>query len=119
MKPYGYARDPVCWIACLLYALNRWAVPAAWKGPFLHGHCNDVLFIPAALPLMLWVERRLGLRREDTPPRWGEVLYHLAVWSLAAEVVGPRVFPHATGDIWDVVDYAAGAAVALVIWSRR
>ena len=64
MKPYGYAWDPVCWISCLFYAANRWGLPAAWKGPFLRGHFNDCLFIPAALPLMLWLERA------ETPPLW-------------------------------------------------
>ena len=119
MKRYGYARDPVCWISCLCYAANRWGLPAAWKGPFLREHFNDCLFIPAALPLMLRLERRLDLRRVDTPPHWKEVLYHLVIWSVAAEVVGPHVFARATGDVWDVVAYAAGAAVATVIWARR
>lgn len=65
MKPYGYARDPLCWISGLLYGDNRWVLPAEWKGAFLRHQFNDCLFIPAALPLMLWLERRLGLRATD------------------------------------------------------
>lgn len=42
---------------------------------------------------------------------------HLVVWSVAAEVVGPHLFAHATGDIWDVAAYTAGAVVAGVLWS--
>lgn len=117
LKKYGYARDPVCLIACALYAANRWCMPIALKGPFLRNHFADLLLIPAALPLILWVQRRLRLRTTDTPPDWREVLMHLAVWPIAAEVVGPHLFSHATGDILDVVAYIAGAVVATVLWS--
>lgn len=118
MRRFGYARDRTCWIACALYATNRWAVPAALKNGFLRGHFNDCLLIPAALPLMLLLERWLGLRRDDAAPRWTEVLFHLVIWSVAAEVVGPRLFAHAQGDGVDVVAYAAGAAVAMLAWRR-
>ena len=117
MKKYGYARDPVCLVSCLLYAINRWGLAAAAKGPFLRYYFNDLLLIPAALPLMLWLQRRLRLRPADTPPDWREVLLHLVVWSVAAEVVGPHLFARATGDIWDVAAYALGAAVASICWS--
>jgi len=117
VKKYGYARDPVCFTACSLYAANRWAMPAALSGPFLRNHFNDLLLVPAALPLILWVQRRLRLRPADTPPDWREVLLHLIVWSVAAEVVGPLLFARATGDIRDVAAYAAGALVAAVFWS--
>lgn len=116
MRRFRYARDPLCWIACGCYAVNRWALPAALKTAFLRHHFNDLLFIPAALPLMLWLQRRLGLRQADAFPAWREVLLHLALWSLAAEVVGPRLFARATGDAWDVLAYAVGAAAALVFW---
>lgn len=116
MRRFRYARDPLCGIACALYVANRWLLPLAWRGPFLRHHFNDLLFIPAALPLMLWLQRRLGLRATDAMPGAGEVLWHVVLWSLAAEVVGPHVFARATGDIWDVAAYAAGAAVALLFW---
>lgn len=116
MKTFGYARDRLCWIACAFYATNRWLIPAHLKTAFLRNHFNDLLFIPAALPLMLWLERRLGLRDNDAPPDWIEVVLHLVVWSIAAEVVGPRLFKHAVGDIWDVAAYTAGAIVSLAIW---
>ena len=117
MKKYGYARDPVCLVSCVLYAANRWCLPATLKGPFLRNHFDDLFLIPAALPLILWVQRRLRLRTCDTPPDWREVLMHLVVWSIAAEAIGPRLFPQATGDIWDVAAYAAGAVVAGALWS--
>lgn len=116
MRRFGYARDPLCWVACGFYAANRWGLPNVLKNAFLRHHFNDLLFVPAALPLLLWVQRRLGLRTADRFPDWREVVLHWLVWSLAAEVVGPRLFPRATGDVWDVVAYAVGAAVAAAIW---
>lgn len=118
MNAFGYARDRTCWLACALYAMNRWAVPAALKNVFLRGYFNDCLLIPAALPLMLLLERRLGLRADDSAPRWTEVLFHLVIWSVAAEVVGPRLFTRAQGDVFDVAAYAAGALVAMLAWGR-
>lgn len=117
MKRYRYALDWVCWTACVFYAVNRWVMPHAWKTPFLRNHFDDLLFIPAALPLMLWLERRLHLRAHDAPPTWREVIEHWAIWSVATEWVGPKLFPWTVGDIWDVVSYAAGALVAAIIWN--
>ena len=117
VKRYGYVRDPVCLVACALYALNRWCLPASLKGPFLRGHFDDLLLIPAALPLVLWVQRRLRIRAAEGPPSWTEIGLHLVVWSIAAEVIGPRMFPHVTGDAWDLVAYATGAVLAGLIWN--
>ena len=118
MKPFGYARNPLCLLACASYAANRWLVPLALKGVFLRGYFADCLLIPAALPLMLWVHRRLGLRHEDGPPRWDEIALHVVVWSIAAELVAPHLFARAHGDPWDVVAYAGGAVVSGLVWQR-
>jgi len=116
MKRYGYARDPVCVIACMCYAANRWLLPATLRGPFMRNYFSDVLLIPAALPLVLWLQHRFGLRPADTKPRWSEILLHLVVWSVAAELIAPHVFSRATGDPWDVAAYAGGALVSGLIW---
>lgn len=116
LKRYRYAGDPICLASWALYGCNRFLVPWSMKGPFLRFHFNDVLFIPAVLPLMLWVHRKLGLRHDDAPPRGDEVWLHLVVWSVAAEVVAPRLSHRATGDVWDVVAYAAGALGAQLLW---
>lgn len=118
MKRFGYARDPLCALACGGYALNRWLLrPLGWAaGPFMRGHFNDLLLIPAALPLLLWLQRRTGLRANDTPPSWREIGLHLAVWSLAAEAIAPLFIHRATGDWLDVAAYAAGAVVSGCVW---
>lgn len=116
MKRFGYLRDPLCLAACALYALNRWWLRGHVGGAFLTGQFNDLFLIPAALPLVLWVQRRLGLRPDDRRPAWGEIGLHLAVWSVCAEGLMPRLTAHATGDWRDVVAYAAGALVAGLWW---
>jgi hypothetical protein len=116
MRKFGYARDPLCIAACVCYAANRWLVPTAIKGVFLRDYFSDTLLIPAALPLMLWLQRRLGMRTDDAPPRWSEIAMHVVVWTIAAEVVAPHFFVRATSDPWDAVAYAGGAAVAGIVW---
>lgn len=118
MKRFGYALDPLCLLACAGYALNRWVLrPEGWaSGPFMRGHFNDLLLIPAALPLLLWAQRKLGLRAIDSPPTWQEIGLHLVLWSVAAEAIAPHVWRHATGDWFDVAAYTAGAVVAGCWW---
>jgi hypothetical protein len=118
VKAFGYARDPLCLLACAGYVVNRWVVPPAWKGVFLRGYFDDCLLIPAALPLVLWLQFRLGLRPGPARPTWAEIVMHLAVWSVAAEVIMLHFSPHAIADPWDVVAYAAGAVVAGLVWTR-
>lgn len=116
MNRFRYACDPLCLLACAVYTLNRWCVPLACKGLFLRGYFSDTLLIPAALPLMLWVQRRVGLRHTDTRPEWREILFHVIVWSVAAELIAPHLFARATGDPWDVAAYAGGALIAGLLW---
>ncbi len=105
-------------MACGLYALNRCWLRQHVGGDFLTGQFNDLLLIPAALPLALWVQRQLGLRDHDQPPRWREIALHLAVWAFTAEALAPHVLAHATGDWRDVVAYTAGAIGAGFWWQE-
>lgn len=116
MRRFGYARDPLCLLACVLYGLNRFWLRRHVGGPFLHGYFNDLLLIPAALPLVLWLQRKLGLRPDDARPRWAEITSHLVVWSIVAEAVMPWLTTRATGDWRDVLAYTAGAVVAGCCW---
>lgn len=119
MTRFRYGRDPVCWLACLFYAVNRWLVPADLKGAFLNGHFDDLLLIPAVLPLYLWVLRKLGLRSSDAYPGWEEIFVNLVIWTIAAEVLAPMLWKWATPDPWDAFAYAVGAVVAGVFWRNR
>jgi hypothetical protein len=115
MKRFGYWRDPLFLTACELYALNRWLVKPHVHSPFLRGQFNDCLLIPAALPLVLWLQRRLWLRRDDEFPSAGEIGFHLIVWSLVCEGIGPYLL-RGTGDFRDVVAYTGGAVFAWLWW---
>ena len=115
--PFQYWRDPLCIAACTAYAVNRWLLkPHFAMGPFMRGHFADCLLIPAALPLVLWIQRRLGLRTHDGMPDGGEIFLHLAVWAFIAEGIGPWLTHHGTADWWDVASYFGGAAVCYVLW---
>lgn len=117
MKTFRYALDPLCVAAIAAYVVGRWWLRAHVTHGFWHDQFTDLLLIPAALPLALWVQRQLGLRQHDARPRWREIALHLATWAIAAEFIAPRFFPHATGDWRDLVAYAAGALAAGAWWS--
>jgi len=115
-KRFRYWRDPLCLTAGAAYAVNRWLVPAAVQAPLWRGHFADLLLIPVGLPLWLWLERRIGWRRDDGMPRWREIVFALATWTVAAELIAPRIFPQVTADGWDAVAYAGGAVAAGLLW---
>jgi len=117
VKRFRYGFDPLCLAACAAYAFGRWYLRRHVAGGFWHDQFTDLLLIPAALPFMLWLQRRLGLRPDDARPSWREIGGHLAVWSIAAEAVAPLLFHHAVGDWRDVLAYGAGAALAGGWWS--
>lgn len=117
MSRFRYALDPLCLGACGLYAVERWLIRPHVAAVFWHGYATDFLLIPAALPLLLWVHRRLGLRAHDRRPAGMEILLSFAVWSVAAEMVAPWVFKSAVGDWRDVLAYAVGAALAGGWWT--
>lgn len=118
MKPFRYALDELCLLGCGLYSLNRWWIKPHIHRGFFHSHFNDLLLIPCALPVVLWLQRLLRLRAHDRAPEFGEIAFHLVVWSVLFEVVGPRVM-HVTGDPLDVLAYLAGGLAAWVLWNHR
>jgi hypothetical protein len=119
MRRFIYVRDPLFLLGCLAYALNRWLVKPHVHGGFLHSYFNDCWLIPCALPPILWLHRRLGLRSHDLPPGVGEIASHLIFWSLLFEWIGPKFVAHAVGDPFDAVAYAIGAIVAGWWWHRE
>ena len=116
MRRFRYALDPLCLLSCAAYAVERWIVRPRTEAVFWHSYSTDFLLIPAALPLLLWVYRRLGLRADDAWPAWSEIGLAFAVWSVAAEAVAPYLFKSAVGDWLDVVTYAVGAVLAGCWW---
>lgn len=112
MKRFRYALDPLCLLALALYALNRWVFDIQ----ALRGWFADALLIPAAAPIYLWVERRLGLRPHDENPTLREIIFLLVVWTIAAEILAPILLTRCTADPLDAVAYAAGSLVSVAWW---
>jgi hypothetical protein len=113
-----YLRDGLFLLSCALYAINRWALKPHLHSAFLHDHFNDLLLIPCALPVLLFMQRALGWRTHDKPPTPGEITLYLVVWSVLFEVIGPHLFRHAVGDPWDAVSYVVGGILAGFWWQR-
>jgi len=119
MRRFLYCRDPLFLIGCAAYALNRWVLKPHLTSRFLHNYFNDLWLIPCALPPILWLHRRLGLRADDNYPRVTEIALHFVFWSVLFEYIGPKFMPHTVGDPLDVVAYAVGAIVAGIWWRSR
>jgi hypothetical protein len=118
MIRFLYYRDPLFMTCSGLYAVNRWIVKPHTHDAFLRGHFNDLLLIPCALPLILQLQRWLGLRLHDAPPAIREIAFHLFIWSVLFECIGPLIMK-TTGDPLDVLCYAVGAVVAGLWWRRN
>ena len=118
MRRFAYWRDPLCVVGCALYSLNRFALRPHAHDAFLRFYFNDSLLIPCALPLLLWMQRQLGLRTHDLPPEASEVSLYCFVWSILFEVIGPHLIKGTTGDLWDVAAYVVGGLIAWAWWNR-
>ena len=117
VRPFRYFADPLFLACCALYAVNRWLIKPLVPIAFFHNWFSDLLLIPCALPPLLWVQSHLGLRSRDTAPAWREIGFHLVVWSVLFEVIGPFIYPRAVGDWRDVLAYLAGGLVAGWWWN--
>ena len=116
---FGYLRDPL-FLACLAaYFVNRLILKPFTSIEFFHSYLNDLICIPFWVPIMLFLMRKVGLRRGDGPPEAYEVLIPLIGWSYFFEVYLPGQAPFAQlaiPDPFDVFYYAAGALLASMFW---
>lgn len=119
MRPFRYCLDPVFLAGGLLYALNRVCLAPRWgvAAPFLTNHFADLLLIPCALPVLLWLQRLARLRTHDLPPTPGEIGGTLALWAVLFEIVFPHFAGRGVGDPLDLLAYAGGALLASFAWA--
>jgi hypothetical protein len=128
MNRFGYLHDRLFGFSLAAYVLNRLVVlphlagflhsHLHWAWPFLHSHFDDLLLMPAALPVVLWIQRLTGLRKHDLPPTWSELFLHLTIWSVMCKIVGPFYCHIGVADPWDVLFFAAGGIAACLWWNR-
>jgi hypothetical protein len=128
MRRFGYLHDRLFQVSLALYALNRLVLKShlgflrhsrfdfIWS--FSHSHFDDLLLLPAALPIMLWTQHQLGLRKHDFVPTWSEMLAHWVVWSVICKFVGPVLLHMGTQDPCDVLMFALGGITACAWWRR-
>jgi hypothetical protein len=128
MNRFNFLQDRLFQISMAAYALNRLFIRpylagffqshVPWAWPFLHSHFDDLLLMPAALPVVLWIQHQAGLRQHDRPPGWREMAAHLAVWSVMCKIVGPLCLHLGAADPWDVLFFTAGGIAACLWWNR-
>jgi hypothetical protein len=117
---FGYWRDPLFLICLGAYIINRTLIKPNLHhySPLFHGHFDDSLTVPVALPLYLYAYRCLRLRPDDEPPRWWEVALHLTVWEIFFKWYGPVVLHHAVYDPVDFWCIGLGGLIAWALWQR-
>jgi hypothetical protein len=117
--PFAYFRDPL-FLACFVaYWAHRWLVANGMSNSLLRGHLNDVICVPFWLPMMLWANRKLGLRRHDRTPDAIEIVVPLLIWSVLFEVIIPMQetwHVPTVADPYDVFSYCLGAMAAATFW---
>jgi hypothetical protein len=71
------------------------------------------------VPIMLFIQRRLGLRDDDASPHARELVIPLIVWSWLFEIILPEtglLGDRCVADHLDVLYYAIGAVFAGFFW---
>jgi hypothetical protein len=116
---FRYLADPVCIISLIIYPINRFILkPHHVGGWFTHGYLNDVLCLPLFVPMILYFEHLIGLRKHYGFPRAWEIFQNWAAFSIVFQLVIPR-FPKTfitAGDPCDMLAYAIGGVIAGVYW---
>lgn len=117
---FKYIRDPLFIIGWLLYFVNRYIIKTHLpeKEIFFNGYFSDLLLIPCALPLLLFIYRLLEIRHSDSPPSLQEVIFHLNIWSVLFEGIGPIFLTTAISDIGDVIAYWIGGIATWMLWKK-
>lgn len=129
MRRFDYLQDGLFILALSTYAVNRLLIlphlggffrsHLSWSWSFVHSHLDDLLMMPAALPVVLWIQRQLRWRAHDGPPGWDEMAGHLILWSVICKFVGPRYLHIGVADPWDVLCFAVGGVGACAWWNIK
>lgn len=116
-RRFRYLHEPFFVAAAAAYVLLR-AVAWRFGRPigWVPGQQADVLLLPVGVPLWLWLERRVGWRQHDERPTVAEVGFLLGIWSVAAELIAPRLVRGPVADPRDVLAYLLGGVACLLVW---
>jgi hypothetical protein len=116
---FRYLRDPLFLLCVVTCWIHRWLAARGMSTPLLRGHLNDLICVPFWVPIIVWLKKRLRLRKHDAPPDAVEVIVSLLIFAALFEVVIPaqeawRV--PTVADPYDVLSYCLGALLAVVFW---
>jgi hypothetical protein len=114
-----YLRDPLFLFCVGVYFVNRFVLKEIWLSGFVHEHLNDLICIPFWVPIMVFVQRRLGMRDGDDSPQPSEIIIPLILWSWIFEVILPNTewfHDVCVADYLDILCYTLGALGAAMFW---
>ncbi len=117
--PFRYLKDPLFLFCFVLYFVNRWILKPYFPNEFSRCYLNDAICLPFWVPIMLFLMRKIGLRKHDSAPSGCELIIPLLLWSWVFELFLPRLELFrslATSDYRDILCYTIGAAIAAVVW---
>jgi hypothetical protein len=116
---FRYLGDPLFLLCVATYFVNRYVFKAIWRDGFAHEHLNDLICIPFWVPIMLFAQRKLGLRDGDDRPRPSEIFVPLLLWSWLFEIILPQsalLGDSCVADHLDIMYYSLGALLAGIFW---
>jgi hypothetical protein len=117
--PFRYLKDPLFLMCFAAYGIQRCLKSFDLSTPFLCSYLNDLICIPFWVPIMLWGNKKLGLRRNDDPPEGFEIIIPLILWAFVFEVLIPGM-PSWSIPTWadpcDILSYCVGGLAAALFW---
>ncbi len=114
-----YLKDPLFLCSFVLYFLNRYGFERFLEIDFFSSYVNDLICIPFWVPIMLYIQQKIGLRVDNSPPKYYEIIIPVITWSWIFEVFLPRnpvIGDLAIADPYDIICYCLGGLIAGIIW---
>lgn len=104
-------RRPLFLAASAAYLANRFLLNWLDLGHYQVAYLNDVLCLPVALTLALFLQQRFfpATARQRLHP--GQVVFAFLYFSLCFEGLLPALSGQYTRDPWDLVAYATGGLI--------